>query len=74
MNVILKERFGFGPSEYSNYFAFIGLVYGGSQILSKFAVNATRDDPTKMVMLCTLLMGVVSVCNVQRVHVMYSNI
>lgn len=59
MQVLLKERFNFGPNDYSNYFAFIGLVYGASQILSKYAVNSARDDPTRMVMACTLIMGLV---------------
>lgn len=60
MQVLLKERFSFGPNDYSNYFAFIGLVYGVSQIVSKHAVNSTRDDPTRMVMACTLVMGLVN--------------
>ena len=34
MSVLLKEKYKFGPNEYANYFAFIGLVYGGSQLFS----------------------------------------
>ena len=31
---ILRETFNFQPSDYSNYFAFIGLTYASSQVLT----------------------------------------
>ena len=31
---ILRETFHFQPSDYSNYFAFIGLTYASSQVLT----------------------------------------
>jgi len=58
MSVILREKFKFGPSDWSNYFAFIGFVYATSQVLSKYFVNRFSDDPTRLIMACAVLMGV----------------
>mmetsp|Transcript_3728 Transcript_3728/g.8609 ORF Transcript_3728/g.8609 Transcript_3728/m.8609 type:complete len:483 (+) Transcript_3728:255-1703(+) len=58
MSVILREKFKFGPNDWSNYFAFIGFVYATSQVLSKYFVNRTANDPTRLIMVCAVLMGI----------------
>jgi hypothetical protein len=56
MSVILKDKFSFGPQDYSNYFAFVGLFYAASQLLSKRLINRFSADPTWMVIICTLFL------------------
>ncbi len=59
MSVILKDKFKFGPQDYSNYFAFVGLFYAASQLLSKRLINRFAADPTWMVVTCTLFLMMV---------------
>ena len=53
MSVILSNKFKYGPSDYSNYFAFIGLFYSLSQLFSKTLINRFSANPTNLVVLCT---------------------
>uniref|UniRef100_A0A7S0H9D2 Major facilitator superfamily (MFS) profile domain-containing protein n=1 Tax=Hanusia phi TaxID=3032 RepID=A0A7S0H9D2_9CRYP len=57
LTTLLKERFHFQPKDYSNYFAFIGLMYAISQLLSRSIINRFDKDQTKLVVFCVLLLG-----------------
>jgi predicted MFS family arabinose efflux permease len=59
MSVILKDKFKFAPNDYSNYFAFVGLFYALSQLLSKRIINSCAADPTWMVVACTFFLMLV---------------
>lgn len=58
MNVILRERFSFEPSDYSVWFAFIGGVYATSQLFARVVIDSFGDNPTKLVMSCLACIAV----------------
>ena len=59
--VALRERFNFGPSEYSRYFGFIGLTFAVSQgFLAKFIIQKfakTDRGRSRVLLLCALALG-----------------
>ena len=70
MSVILKDKFKFGPNDYSNYFAFVGLFYALSQLLSKRIINNCSDDPTWMVVACVFFLMLVCLPPSPTCHLM----
>jgi MFS family permease len=59
MQMLLKDRFHFQPADYSNYFAFIGLTYAFSQLVSRGIINRFGKDQTMLLVIClfSLLAG-----------------
>lgn len=59
--VALRERFNFGPSDYSRYFGFIGLTFAISQgFLAKFLIRKfakTDRDRTRVLLVCAFALG-----------------
>jgi MFS family permease len=59
--VALRERFQFGPTEYSRYFGFIGLTFAISQgFLAKFIIQRfaqTDRGRARILLLCALALG-----------------
>lgn len=59
--VALRERFEFGPTEYSRYFGFIGLTFAVSQgFLAKFIIQRfakTDRGRSRVLLLCALALG-----------------
>jgi MFS family permease len=59
--VALRERFQFGPTEYSRYFGFIGLTFAISQgFLAKFIIQRfgqTDRGRSRILLLCALALG-----------------
>ena len=54
---ILKDKFNFQPSDYSNHFAFIGLTYAFSQLISRGIINRFGKDQTPLLIICLLALG-----------------
>ncbi|MDB4339382.1 MFS transporter [bacterium] len=55
---ILKDKFNFQPNDYSNHFAFIGLTYAFSQLISRGIINRFGKDQTILLIICLLALGV----------------
>lgn len=59
--VALRERFQFGPTEYSRYFGFIGLTFAISQgFLAKFIIQRfaqTNRGRSRILLSCALALG-----------------
>jgi MFS family permease len=57
IQAILKDKFKFQPADYSNYFAFIGLTYAFSQLISRAVINRFGRDQTLLLIPCLLALG-----------------
>jgi len=57
MQAIIKDKFKFQPTDYSNYFAFIGLTYAFSQLISRAVINRFGKNQTFLLIPCFLLLG-----------------
>jgi len=57
MQTVLKDTFKFQPTDYSNYFAFIGFTYAFSQLISRAVINSFGKNQTFLLIPCLFLMG-----------------
>lgn len=56
--MILKDRFQFGPGDYGSYFSVIGVCYAGNQLFCAGpAIRKAGDDPTRIMALCVFVLG-----------------
>lgn len=59
--VALRERFNFGPTEYGQYFGFIGFAYAMSQgFLAKFLIQkfgTSTQGRARLLLSCSLILG-----------------
>lgn len=74
MQVILKSTFNFQPSDYSNYFAFIGLTYAFSQLISRAVINRFGKDQTVLLIVClgALGLGRYITASTSNIYIFYS--
>ncbi|KAJ1492163.1 major facilitator superfamily domain-containing protein, partial [Baffinella frigidus] len=57
MSVLLKDRYNFGPDDYTNYFFLIGFMYAGSQLFARAVINRFDSNPTPLLAVCILIIG-----------------
>jgi DHA1 family tetracycline resistance protein-like MFS transporter len=76
MQVLLKDRFQFKPADYSNYFAFIGLTYAFSQLISRAIINRFGKDQTHLLIVClfSLMCGRYVSATTLTVYVFYGSL
>ena len=74
--MLLKDRFQFKPADYSNYFAFIGLTYAFSQLISRAIINRFGKDQTHLLIVClfSLMCGRYVSATTLTVYVFYGSL